>query len=374
MSEPETVSLQKLRVAIVGLGLIGGSLARALKSQAKIASLIACDRDEEVLRLATIDGTADEVLLLPSTPVNETDFSRLNNMDIVFVCTPAETVAPLVNRIALFCDGILTDAASTKLEIFENVEAKRYIGGHPMAGSERVGYAASAAGLFENAIYVICPPPAASIKTTADVALISALVRAIGAIPLCLTPTEHDQAVAAISHMPHIAAAALCLLADRSEDPLLSQLAAGGFRDITRIASSSPDLWTSICFSARPALLPVLHQYLDLIAEFTTALETGEKTALRRLFAAAAAYRDALPIDGRGALEALSSLTVRLPDRPGELGRITTLLGEQGINIRNIHIRDARSYAGGALQLMFPDTRQALAASAYLKEAGYDVD
>jgi len=374
MSDPGTVSLQELRIAIVGLGLIGGSLARALKSQVKIASLTACDRDEEVLRLATVDGTADEVLLLPSAPVNETDFSSLNNIDIVFVCTPAETVAPLVNRIALFCDGILTDAASTKLEISENIEAKRYIGGHPMAGSERVGYAASAAGLFENAIYVICPPPAASIRTDADVNLISALVRAIGAIPLYLTPAEHDRAVAAISHMPHIAAAALCLLADRAEDPLLGQLAAGGFRDITRIASSSPDLWTSICFSARPALLPVLRCYLDLITEFTTALETGDKTSLHRLFAAAALYREALPIDGRGALEALSSLTVRLPDRPGELGRITTLLGEQGINIRNIHIRDARSYAGGALQLMFPDTRQALAAAACLKEAGYDVD
>ena len=108
--------------------------------------------------------------------------------------------------------------------------------------------------------------------------------------------------------------------------------------------------------------------------EFTAALSGDNKAALRQLFADAAVYRDALPIDGRGALEALSSLTVRLPDQPGELGRITTLLGRQGINIRNIHIRDARSYAGGALQLLFPDSSQALAASGFLKEAGYDVD
>ena len=205
-----------------------------------------------------------------------------------------------------------------------------------MAGSERIGYGASSSGLFENAIYVVCLSQRATptVDDEADAALLEGIIRQIGALPLRLDPEEHDHAVAAISHLPHVAAAALCLLAGRSGDPILAQLAAGGFRDITRIASSDPVLWTSICRSAKPSLLPLLDHYHSLIAEFAAALAADDAPALRQLFADAAAYRDNLPVDGRGALEALSSLTVRIPDQPGVLGRITTLLGEHGINIR----------------------------------------
>ncbi len=362
-----------LRAGIVGLGLIGGSIARALR-QSGTAAITACDRNAASLRQAEADGTADRTALLPDAPAESLDFSILQDADIVFICTPAETVPAFASRIARFCPGLLTDVASTKAAVCAAVQVPRFIGGHPMAGSERFGYGASSAGLFENAVYVLCPPPEPNARAEADLALLERLVRRIGALPLRLAAAEHDRAVAAISHLPHVAAAALCLLAGRAGDPILAQLAAGGFRDITRIASSDADLWTSICRSAKPALLPLLDRYHSLVGEFAAALEADDAPALRRLFAEAAAYRDSLPVDGRGALEALSSLTVRIPDHPGVLGRVTTLLGERGLNIKNIRIRDVRTYEGGVLQILLPDSRQAQAATVCLKEAGYDVD
>lgn len=249
-----------------------------------------------------------------------------------------------------------------------------------MAGSERVGYGASSEGLFENAVYVLCIPTDMNALNEASSAFadqmeqLESVIRRIGAFPLHLTPETHDQAVAAISHLPHVAASALTLLASRHDQGVLGRLAAGGFRDITRIASSDADLWTAICLSARPALLPLIDAYRSTLAEFAESLETGNASALRKLFADAADYRNSLPIDGRGALEALSTLTVYLSDQPGELGKVTTLLGHHGINIRNMRIRDFRTYEGGVLQILLPDSRQAKDAADLLKEAGYEID
>lgn len=364
-------------VGIVGLGLIGGSLARALKTRAGIERIIALDRDAASLQQAAADGIADQTCLLPDQTPDTIDFSVLSPAELVFICTPVHTVAAMINRISEFCMGLLTDVGSTKAAVCAAVQARNFVGGHPMAGSERVGYGASSAGLFENAVYVLCTDYSAQSRQPELQPMLrqlTAVVRSIGAFPLYLSPEDHDRAVAAISHLPHVAASALTLLAARSDQGVLARLAAGGFRDITRIASSDADLWTAICLSASPALLPLIEHYRETLAEFADALRQADAPALRQLFAEAADYRNNLPIDGRGALESLSTLTVYVPDRPGELGQVTTLLGQHGINIRNIRIRDFRTYEGGCLQILLPDSRQAKDAADLLKEAGYAVD
>jgi prephenate dehydrogenase len=364
-------------VGIVGLGLIGGSLARALKMKAGIPRIIAFDMDQKTLSQAMDDRMIDQSHLLVQQPIDTLDFSALTEAELVFICTPVQSIPALADRIAVFCKGLLTDVGSTKSSICSAVQTKQFVGGHPMAGSERVGYGASVAGLFENAVYVLClanPDSSLPPNLRKSIQQLENLICSIGAFPMRLTPEIHDLAVAAISHLPHVAASSLALLVARSDQGALARLAAGGFRDITRIASSDAALWTQICISARPALLPLIHAYRDTLAEFAAALDQSNEQALLHLFAEAADYRNNLPVDGRGALEALSSLTVYVPDKPGELGRVTTLLGSHGINIRNIRIRDVRTYEGGCLQILLPDGRQAKDAAARLKEAGYAID
>ena len=381
-----------LRAGIIGLGLIGGSLARALHSRAGL-DIVGLDTDEQTLRAALADGVLVAGGLLPSDSPTGSQVGRildanqdvekpeptgdpwalLSDCAVVFICTPAATVADLVGRAAFFCPGLITDVASVKRPILDQISCDRFIGGHPMAGSERQGYAWSSETLLENAVYVLCVPPGSTLQYR-DILWFESMIRTCGATPLHMDAADHDRAVAAVSHLPHVAAAALSLLAARADEGSLSRLAAGGFRDITRIASSDPALWAGISLQSRTELLPLVKSYAALLDEFSRALDAGDSKALYRLFFQAAQYRNALPADGRGALTAHSSLTVYIKDRPGELGRITTLLGENGINISNIRIRELRTYEGGCLQLLLPDSGHAVRAAWLLKEAGYECD
>ena len=395
-AKPETENgstVQPLRAGIIGLGLIGGSLAKALHGRAGL-DVVGLDADERSIRMALADKVLMAGGILPLSVSPETDpagfilrgtdtagpaktaenpWTLLAGCAVVFICTPVASVADYVVRAARYCPGLITDVASVKQPIMDKITCDRFIGGHPMAGSERQGYAWSSEGLLENAVYALCIP-AGSALAYDTVHWFEELVRACGATPLHLNAQEHDRAVAAVSHLPHVAAAALSLLAARTDNGSMSRLAAGGFRDITRIASSDPALWAGISLESRAALLPLLLDYTSLLQEFSRALEDRDSSALNRLFFQAAQYRNALPVDGRGALTAHSSLTVYVKDRPGELGHITTLLGENGINISNIRIRELRTYEGGCLQLVLPDSAQAVRAAWLLKEAGYVCD
>jgi len=175
-----------------------------------------------------------------------------------------------------------------------------------------------------------------------------------GPLRLSLEPQTHDKAVAAVSHLPHVAAAALSLLAARQGDDNLTRLAAGGFRDITRIASSDAGLWSQISLESRDQLLPLIDQYIAILQEFRHELSDGDLDHLRQYFFQASQYRGSLPVDGRGALLTQSILNVYIPDEPGVIGKVTTLLGNHAINITNLRIREFRTYEGGSLQLLLP--------------------
>ena len=365
------------RAGIIGLGLIGGSIARALQCRAGIP-VVGLDIDGSVIETALSEGVlASGGVISPDdgagTEVDRRAWNLLQDCDVVFVCAPAQAVPHLVRLAAGFCPGLLTDVASVKQPIMDQVDLDRFIGGHPMAGSERQGYQFSSEFLLENAVYVLCLHPETQLAY-ATLRKFEALIRLIGATPVILDAAEHDRAVAAVSHLPHVAASALALLAARSDEGSLARLAAGGFRDITRIASSDPLLWAGISLDSRSCLLPALRDYVSILNEYARAIDEKDQTALHRLFYQAAQYRNSLPVDGRGALVAHSMLTVYVSDKPGVLGQVTTLLGENGINISNIRIKELRTYEGGCLQLMLPDGNQAVKAAWLLKEAGYVCD
>lgn len=365
LAEHQTALNPVHTVGIIGLGLIGGSLAKALTHRAHV-SVIGFDADAKTIEQAL----ADQVIAAGSS---QGDWSLLKACQYVFICTPPATIPALAAAIRPFTDAILTDAASVKKPVLDLIRDDRFIGGHPMAGSEKHGYSNTSEILFENAVYVLCLPEHSAVTAEAFQTL-QQLIRAIGATPLTLDAATHDHAVAAVSHLPHVAAAALSLLAARQADNTVNRLAAGGFRDITRIASSDAALWAGISLESRAELLPLLDEYIGVLAEFRAFLADEKTEPMREFFFLAAHFRGSLPLDGRGALLTQSILNVYIPDVPGVIGQITTLLGQQDINITNLRIREFRTYEGGSLQLLLPDSAQAAKAAWLLKEAGYECD
>ena len=230
----------------IGLGLIGGSIARGLKRADPDVTIMAYMRTRAKLEQAKKDGTIDLIL--------DGIDSALSLCDVIFLCTPVEYNASYLQKLqpVLKEGALITDVGSTKTGIHETVSQLNmeaiFVGGHPMAGSEKTGYENSTDHLLENAYYVITPTK----KTTREqIERMKGIAAAIGAIPMVLDYREHDYAVAAISHLPHLIASSLVNLVRDNDSPegIMKQMAAGGFKDITRIASSSPVMWEQICMT-----------------------------------------------------------------------------------------------------------------------------
>lgn len=363
-----------LNVVIIGLGLMGGSAARAIRSRwPRLRYLTAMDTGSAVLQEALGTGTADEIHLLPTTACFDPPArAALASADLILVATPVDVLAETIRAAAAVSGALITDLGSVKQAVLRAAGAGRIVGGHPMAGSERRGFACSSASLFENAVYVLCPSPAyTGGDLDADLALLTDLIAAVGARPKQMAPAAHDAAVSAISHLPHVVAAALvnAVVSDESD---LVELAAGGFRDITRIASSDSSLWTGIVRESKADLLPALERFEAQLAAFRMALVTDDAEALAGLFEMASGRRGALPAQGGGALAAEALIQIELQDRPGEIAVVSTLLAVRGINIKNIGMVHARQYEGGRIQLYLSSGNQAAAALDILRGAGYE--
>jgi len=374
-----------VRIGVAGLGLIGGSLVQGFRRAFPDAWIAGVDRKTAVLERALADGTLDEARPFGEEGGADDTFAVFAPCDFVFVCTPVHLTAAHAARAARFCRGIVSDVGSCKSVVMRDVAALpeaatiRFIGGHPMAGSERVGYAFARPNLFENAIYVLCTPDGATDAARRDADALAALVSSIGALPVRLDAVEHDRVVAIVSHLPHVAASALSAVAAREgaalRDPdRVKQLAAGGFRDITRIASSSPDLWAGISADNAAQLLPALDAYLALLADYRAHLADAagpDRPALAALFEEGRAFRDAVATGGRGVLEGSATLVVTIDDRPGAIAGIASALGARGIGIRNLNIVNSRVYEGGCLHVLI-DERQLDDARRVLEEAGHE--
>jgi prephenate dehydrogenase len=323
------------RAQLVGTGLIGGSIGLALRSGGWHVTGADLDTASvaKALELGAIDAVGDD----PSA-------------ELTFVATPVGTVA----GIARGRSGVVTDVGSVKASIVAAVGDASFVGGHPMAGSEQEGVEGSRADLFRGAVWVLTP--VAGTDPSAH-ALVRSVVTSFGAEVVELTPERHDALVAVVSHVPHLTAASLMRLAsERSEEhAALLRLAAGGFRDMTRIAAGHPGIWPDICIENREAILEVLDL---LVAELTTMrarIDEADRSGLLDALTLARAARLNLP--GRVAATAeLAEIRVPVPDRPGVLAEITTLASELGVNIHDLEIAHSSEGSAGVLLLLVDAT------------------
>lgn len=355
------------RVAIVGVGLIGGSLAMAWQERRPDLTIVGWDRPD-VLEAARDRGVIDE-----AAPSLQQAAART---DVLVLATPIATTAALVPKVAAWLDSdtIVTDVGSVKGPIINAARrhlrpGQVFIGGHPMAGAEQGGLANADAFLFENATYVLCP---GHHQSNTSYQAVAELVESTGARVLSMDAVRHDRVAACISHVPQLLAIALMrLAAQRSQtDPAVLQLAAGGFRDMTRIASSPYSLWEPILRANKQDVNAILSELITTLTSMKDALEHEEMEALAPLFQQARSVRETIPRDFKGFVDPLADVYVYAEDRPGVLAHIAGTLFKDNISIKDIELLKVREGTGGAFRLSFLDDRTANAAVATLEVAG----
>lgn len=357
--------MRKDRIAIIGLGVIGGSLGMGLRSLGKY-HVVGIDRDEQTLQAAREAGAIDEGAL---------DYHRgVAGAGVVILAVPVAGIMEIAGLIRNSAphDAVITDVGSTKarlVEALQDLYGGRFVGGHPMAGSENAGIRGAHRYMFENAIYVLTPTER---TTSRALSTVERLVREIGANPVCLSPREHDRIVAAVSHQPFLLAVALTNLALslEAEHPAALLLAAGGFRDLTRIASGDPSMWMDIFASNRDFILQTSRRFRGLIEEMEGCLERDDRASLMDWLNRARQARQRIPLSIRGFLPAAFEVLAIVPDRPGAIAGIAGALGDDGINIVDIEILRAREGDGGTLRLAFRTEEDAEAALDALKNQG----
>ncbi len=245
---------------------------------------------------------------------------------------------------------MVTDVAGVKAPVVDSIDDGRFVGGHPMAGSEQLGVEGASPDLFEGAVWVLTPVGG----TGADAyALVRSVVSSLGAEVLALPPDRHDDLVAVVSHVPHLTAASLMRLADQrsADDAPLLRLAAGGFRDMTRIAAGSPAIWPDVCVENRGAIVEVLDQLLRSLGDLRDAVAKSDRDEVLGVLQRAQAARRNLP--GRAVQpDELAELRVPVPDRPGVVAEVTTLATDLGANIFDFEMAHSAEGDAGVLILV----------------------
>jgi prephenate dehydrogenase len=353
-------------VALVGTGLIGGSLGLALRRAG--VHVVGHDRDAARGDAALEAGAVDE--LAPDLA------AAVAAADLTVVAVPVGRVADVVIDALDAGAAFVTDVGSVKAPVVAAVEAARpeasvrYVGGHPMAGSEQEGLAGASADLFVGATWVLTPTGRTDPHVFAEV---RSWVTGFGAEVIAVAPELHDALVAVVSHVPQLAASTLMNVASRGSDEhaVLLRLAAGGFRDMTRIASSHPAIWPDICLANRDAIVDALDTYLDELGRVRSIVADGDRDALLALLADARAARRNLPV-GIPVEETLVELRIPVPDREGVIAEVTTLAARFGINIADLEIAHSLEGRAGVLVLVVAE-RNLDAFEAALDEHGYHV-
>lgn len=362
--------MSDLTCGFIGLGLIGGSIARALKEYNHRIRIVAYDINPDTLRLAAQDGVVD----VTASAID----GSFSDCDYLFLCAPVQkndaNLAAVKKILPEKC--LLTDVGSVKSTIHEAIRAAGlehcFIGGHPMVGSERVGYINSKASLLENAYYILTPTS----SVPADrLEAYRALVEKLGAIPLILDYEKHDYITAAISHLPHVIAASLVNLVrdSDSEDGIMRLVAAGGFKDITRIASSSAAMWQQICLTNGGNISTLLQSYIDSLTAIKSEIDGNQADALYTLFDSARIYRDSFINASSGPIKRSFSFNVDIADKSGSLSRIVALLANHRLSIKNIGITHNRESEDGVLRIEFYDAAAMETAVSILEATGYSV-
>ncbi len=326
---------QPKKIAIIGVGLIGGSLSLSFKKRWPEIEIIGYHDDinrlDQALKLKVIDEATDNIEHL------------CKGADFIFICAQVSKIVPLLEKARPFIDDdtVITDVGSTKSNIVEEADkifskGAEFIGGHPLAGSEQKGVLAASATLFKNAVYVLTPTAKTSPSSYQK---LHGLLTQIGATVIALSPDKHDQVVAVISHLPHLLASSLVNLAAKSaSDPEnILFFAAGGFRDMTRIAAGDPELWLEISLENKKAILESLNGYMKVLEKLKVNLEEEDSSSLQDDLLQAKELRQSLSVS-KPTDVTLREIKIPVTDSPGVISRITLAFGKHGINIEDIQI------------------------------------
>lgn len=356
------------RVALLGTGLIGGSIGLRLRGPGSSTEVVGFDTDGAALDVALRRDAVSATAASPERAVA--------GADLVILAAPVDEARVLCEAIgaAVSDDCVVTDVGSAKAPIVatgERAFGVRFVGGHPMAGSERHGIEAADEGLFEGAWWILTPTPRTSPEAYGRVA---DLVAGLGATPVAVDPLEHDALVARLSHLPQLVASALVEVAVGAGDrEAMLGLAASGFRDVTRIAASHPDLWVGIIRANRGPVLDALVGLEGRLAGITKIIEDSDWAALTSFFARARSARmDLFAKPDIGGVPVTLSMLV--PDRPGVLAEVTTAAGQLGANIEDLRIVHSTEGGRGRLELIVGGETAAGSLAAELTALGYHVD
>lgn len=357
-------------VGFIGLGLIGGSIAKAIRQYHPDVRILAYMRSRDTLLEACAEGTVDVAC--------EDAGAEFADCDILFLCAPVETnaryLAALKDVLPKSC--LLTDVGSTKTDIHEKVVSlgltSQFIGGHPMAGSEKTGYANAKPHLIENAYYIIAPGEGV------DPGLVSEFVdfvASLKALPLVLDCRQHDFITACVSHLPHLIASSLVELVKDLDGPeeLMKRIAAGGFKDITRIASSSPEMWEQICMTNASNILTALDHYQGQLEALREDLLKRDGQSIHDFFAASRDYRNSIPDTSAGPLKKSYVFYCDMVDEAGGIATLATILASGGISLKNIGIIHNREFEEAVLRVELYDEEAYQKAVELLRKYRYTI-
>lgn len=356
------------RIAVIGVGLVGGSVALAARAAVPGIEIVGSDPDPEAARGALERGALDRHENDPAAAVE--------GADVVVLAAPVDVIPSLCERLAHTIDAgaIVTDVGSAKRAVVTAGEAAfgpSFIGGHPMAGSERHGIAAADDALFTDAVWILTPTPQTASATYSRAAELASLV---GARAIAVDPDAHDVLIARLSHVPQLAASALVDVAAAAGDrDALLGLAGGGFRDATRIAASNPDLWVAILRSNRSAVLAGLETLMGRLGDTAALIEQQRWEELGAWLAAARDARLELFAKPVYTGEPVT-LEMLIPDRPGVLAEVTTEAGRIGANIEDLRILHSTEGGRGRLELVIAGHSAASSLKRALTDLGYHVD
>ena len=338
MTSP-TESGPRRRALVVGTGLIGGSIALGLRRRGWHVSGLDTDesRVREALERKVVDAGGDD-----------------RDAEVAFVATPATEVADVAGRLlrenGRHPDLVVTDVSGVKTAIVEESDHPRFIGGHPMAGSEQIGLHGADPDLFEGAVWVLTPTAATDLGAFDR---LKGVVMSLGADVLVLSPPDHDRLVAMVSHVPHLVAATLmnAASAGAEQDAALLRLAAGGFRDMTRVAAGHPGIWPDICAENAAPIVEALDALVGDLTAMRDRVATQDRDALLGVLQKASAARRNLPARVVRP-DHLAELRIPVPDRAGVLAEITSLAADAGIGIYDIEIAHSAEGPRGVLILV----------------------
>lgn len=363
--------MQNLELGFIGFGLIGGSIARSIKKKhSDFYIKVYTRRENPHLEKGVEEGVIDELIYSID--------KQFSSCDIIFLCAPVlknidflSVLKPLVKP-----SCIITDVGSVKENICKAASelglGRQFIGGHPMAGSEKTGYENSTDILLENAYYLLTPDHE---NRPEDIQTMQDFITEIGANCVVLPSEEHDRITAAISHVPHIIAVALVNMVrcNDSEEQNMKAFAAGGFKDITRIASSSPEMWQDICVANGKSIDHFLQYFQQQLEQFRHMIKEEDFSAINSEFRNAGDYRDSIPTRKSSIIARSYDLFVNIDDRTGAIATIATILSVNGISIKNIGIIHNREYADGVMKLELYKEEDAHTARRLLEQNRYDI-